>query len=99
MNLDPAKDTEVEAAKAARGPSREGGFRGGDRGGFSGGRSFGGGSRGGFPADAVDMVEDEVAVAFQEAQAVEDLAVDQDEILEILTAREKAADLISQPAG
>jgi polyribonucleotide nucleotidyltransferase len=42
MNLDPAKDAEVDAAKAARGPSREGGFRGGDRGGF------GGGSRGGF---------------------------------------------------
>ncbi len=48
MNLDPAKDAEVEAAKASRGPSREGGYRGGDRGGFGGGRGGFGGGRGGF---------------------------------------------------
>ena len=42
MNLDPAKDAEIDAAKAVRGPRRDGG----DRGGFGGGR--GGFSRGGF---------------------------------------------------
>ena len=62
MNLDPAKDAEVEAAKGSRGTGngdrggftggRSGGFSGGSRGGFGGGRPGGfqrsGGSRGGF---------------------------------------------------
>ncbi len=57
MNLDPAKDAEVEAAKAARGPRHEGGFGGGysrggshfaPHGGASRDRGFGGGNRGGF---------------------------------------------------
>jgi polyribonucleotide nucleotidyltransferase len=60
MNLDPAKDAEVDAAKASRGPSSGGysgggrsggGYGGGSRGGFSGGSrggGYGGGSRGGF---------------------------------------------------
>jgi polyribonucleotide nucleotidyltransferase len=56
MNLDPAKDAEVEAAKASRGGSGggdrggRGGFGGGSRGGFGGGRGggFGGGRSGGF---------------------------------------------------
>ncbi len=52
MNLDPAKDAEIEAQKQARGPRREGGNsfgnRGGSRGGFGGGRSSFGGNRGGF---------------------------------------------------
>jgi polyribonucleotide nucleotidyltransferase len=50
MNLDPAKDAEVEAAKASRGPSRDGGGRGGFGGGSSRG-GFGGGSRGGYSSD------------------------------------------------
>jgi polyribonucleotide nucleotidyltransferase len=57
MNLDPAKDAEIDAAKQTRGPRRDsggsrGGFGGGSRGGFGGGRGFSrGGSRGGFRRD------------------------------------------------
>ncbi len=49
MNLDPAKDAQVEAEKQARGGDRGGrsGF-GGGRGGFGGGRRFDRGGRGGF---------------------------------------------------